>query len=81
MNLTDDKETLSEQVVEYVNHLASKDSDIADLVKTIENLQGKVRKIRGNNQAPPKKIHTITLAMRHTPTPNGGASHTVGHMW
>lgn len=54
-NLMDENTTISVQVADKSNHMSAKDDDIEYLTKTIENLQGEERKLKGKDQAPTKK--------------------------
>ena len=68
-NLVDVNATLLEQVAEYANHLAARDSDIAILTKTIVNLQVEVNNPKVKYQATPKKTPqhpTVKKEWTHT---------------
>ena len=63
-NLTNTNVTLTEKVVEYENHLSTKESNIAALTNTISSLQGDVKNLKAKIQS--ITTNTVSTAGNHT---------------
>ena len=79
-NLTSTNTTLSEQVVEYVNHLAATDAYIVSLTKILATFKTTCGTSKVKPKKPPRQLHNHQHPRRHGPTPTGGVKHTVGYM-
>ena len=63
-NLTNTNVTLTEKVVEYANHLSTKESNIAALTNTIPKLQSEVKNLKAKIQS--ITTNTVSAAGNHT---------------
>ena len=63
-NLTNTNVNLTKKVVEYANHLSTKESNIAALTNTISKLQSDVKNLKAKIQS--ITTNTVSAAGNHT---------------